>query len=70
MEGKSGGDAAWDEDEDEVIDEKSDESEDIEEKQGEKGSGREGRWESGKGRCAVTGRRVLGGVDGLRRVMV
>lgn len=28
------------------------------------------RWESGKGRCAVTGRRVLGGTDGLRRVMV
>jgi hypothetical protein len=22
---------------------------------------REGKWESGKGRCAVTGRRVLGG---------
>ncbi|MCJ1300570.1 ubiquitin-protein ligase peroxin 12 [Hypocenomyce scalaris] len=31
---------------------------------------REGMWESGKGRCAVTGRRVLGGTDGLRRVMV
>lgn len=28
------------------------------------------RWESGKGRCAVTGRRVLGGTDGLRRIMV
>lgn len=28
------------------------------------------RWESGKGRCAVTGRRVLGGTDGLRRVMI
>lgn len=28
------------------------------------------RWESGKGRCAVTGRRVLGGTEGLRRVMV
>ncbi len=35
----------------------------------EEGS-REGKWESGKGRCAVTGRRVLGGTDGLRRVMV
>jgi peroxin-12 len=33
-------------------------------------SGREGKWESGKGRCAVTGRRVLGGTEGLRRVMV
>ncbi|KAI9729299.1 MAG: ubiquitin-protein ligase peroxin 12 [Cirrosporium novae-zelandiae] len=32
--------------------------------------GREGKWESGKGRCAVTGRRVLGGKEGLRRVMV
>ena len=31
---------------------------------------REGRWESGKGRCAVTGRKVLAGTDGLRRVMV
>jgi peroxin-12 len=29
-----------------------------------------GRWESGKGRCAVTGRKVLGGTEGLRRVMV
>lgn len=33
-------------------------------------TGRVGRWESGKGRCAVTGRRVLGGVEGLRRIMV
>lgn len=31
---------------------------------------REGEWESGKGRCAVTGRRVLGGTSGIRRVMV
>ncbi|EHY59341.1 ubiquitin-protein ligase peroxin 12 [Exophiala dermatitidis] len=31
---------------------------------------REGSWESGKGRCAVTGRRVLGGTSGLRRIMV
>jgi peroxin-12 len=30
----------------------------------------EGKWESGKGRCAVTGRKVLGGTEGLRRVMV
>ncbi|EGC43819.1 peroxin 12 [Histoplasma capsulatum var. duboisii H88] len=29
-----------------------------------------GKWESGKGRCAVTGRRVLGGSEGLRRVLV
>jgi peroxin-12 len=31
---------------------------------------RAGKWESGAGRCAVTGRRVLGGTEGLRRVMV
>lgn len=35
----------------------------------EEGS-REGRWENGKGRDAVTGRRVLGGTEGLRRVVV
>ncbi|EFX04232.1 peroxisome biosynthesis protein, pas10 [Grosmannia clavigera kw1407] len=29
-----------------------------------------GRWESGVGRCAVTGRRILGGTEGLRRLMV
>jgi peroxin-12 len=29
-----------------------------------------GKWESGKGRCAVSGRRVLGGTEGLRRVMI
>ena len=34
-----------------------------------KGS-QDGKWESGMGRCAVTGRRVLGGTGGLRRVMV
>ncbi|KAL7629064.1 ubiquitin-protein ligase peroxin 12 [Parahypoxylon ruwenzoriense] len=28
------------------------------------------KWESGQGRCAVTGRRVLGGTEGLRRIMV
>lgn len=31
---------------------------------------RVGKWESGEGRCAVTGRRVLGGTEGLRRIMV
>lgn len=34
------------------------------------GQSREGKWESGKGRCPITGRRVLGGTDGLRRVLV
>lgn len=33
-------------------------------------SDKAGRWESGAGRCAVTGRRVLGGTEGLRRIMV
>lgn len=32
--------------------------------------GKDGKWESGQGRCAVTGRRVLGGTEGLRRIMV
>jgi peroxin-12 len=31
---------------------------------------RTGKWESGIGRCAVTARRVLGGTEGLRRIMV
>ncbi|KJZ79144.1 hypothetical protein HIM_01295 [Hirsutella minnesotensis 3608] len=31
---------------------------------------RAGQWESGRGRCAVTGKRVLGGTEGLRRIMV
>lgn len=31
---------------------------------------RGGKWESGTGRCAVTGRRVLGGTEGLRRIMI
>ncbi|GAB1318755.1 ubiquitin-protein ligase peroxin 12 [Madurella fahalii] len=33
-------------------------------------AGRAGKWESGEARCAVTGRKVLGGVEGLRRIMV
>ncbi|KAI7353280.1 hypothetical protein KC354_g11669 [Hortaea werneckii] len=36
----------------------------------EAGGSRTGKWEPGKGRDAVTGRRVLGGTSGLRRVMV
>lgn len=31
---------------------------------------KEGKWENGQGRCAVSGRRVLGGTEGLRRVMI
>lgn len=34
------------------------------------GRSREGRWESGKGRDAVTGRRILAGTELLRRVVV
>ncbi|KID79171.1 Peroxisome assembly protein 12 [Metarhizium brunneum] len=29
-----------------------------------------GKWESGIGRCAVTGKRVLGGTEGLRRIII
>lgn len=54
----------WEEDEDNDMDEKTDAPNSKEPKS------REGSWESGKGRCAVTGRRVLGGTSGLRRVMV
>lgn len=36
----------------------------------EGGGSRVGRWDSGVGRDAVTGRRVLGGTGGLRRVMI
>lgn len=36
----------------------------------EGGGSRVGKWDSGVGRDAVTGRRVLGGTGGLRRVMV
>lgn len=31
---------------------------------------REGKWESGQGRCPVTGRKVLSGTEGLRRVLI
>lgn len=62
MEGKSGGIEGWGED---------DEVEEGERGNGQRGSqSREGKWESGRGRCAITGRRVLGGTEGLRRVMV
>lgn len=30
---------------------------------------REGAWDDGRGRCPITGRRLLGGVEGLRRVI-
>lgn len=67
MEGSMEG---WGEDKEEM-----DEDEDGDGEEGGKGhakkmASREGKWENGKGRCAVTGRRVLGGTEGLRRVMV
>ena len=40
---------------------------DDERKEGAQKS-REGKWENGAGRCAVTGRRVLGGTSGIRIV--
>jgi hypothetical protein len=39
------------------------------EEEGVEAGNRRGKWESGVGRCAVTGRKVLGGVEGLRRVV-
>ena len=68
MEGGGGTEEGWDEEYDEEDDgrEEGKEAGRVEEKRGS----REGKWESGKGRCAVTGRMVLAGTDGLRRVMV
>ena len=63
MEGGSGTEGGWDEEYDEEEGGRGVKDE-------EKGGSREGKWESGKGRCAVTGRRLLAGTDGLRRVMV
>jgi peroxin-12 len=55
----------WEDDEDEA-----DEQEKPQDESKKERKSREGSWESGKGRCAITGRRVLGGTSGLRRVMV
>ena len=52
----------WEDDEDE--DDEKEASKDR------KPKSRAGQWESGRDRCAVTGRRVLGGTSGLRRVLV
>ncbi|OAL64884.1 peroxisome biosynthesis protein [Trichophyton rubrum] len=56
----AGNGAAWEDDD----------KDDENEKGGKDSTSREGRWENGKGRCPITGRRVLGGTDGLRRVLV
>lgn len=63
MDGRSGTEEGWDEQYDEG-------DQEGEVKGEEKGMSREGKWESGRGRCAVTGRKVLAGTDGLRRIMV
>ncbi|KAF2726776.1 hypothetical protein EJ04DRAFT_517648 [Polyplosphaeria fusca] len=46
------------------------EEEEEDEGWGKEEGSREGSWDSGKGRDAVTGRRVLGGTEALRRVVV
>lgn len=50
------------------------ENEDGDEKKEEEAAttvqSREGKWENGQGRCPVTGRRVLSGTEGLRRVLI
>ncbi|KAI4206756.1 MAG: hypothetical protein LQ346_000945 [Caloplaca aetnensis] len=63
-----GGEECWGDDDDNEFE--SAEEDEGPGREAERGKGREGRWESGKGRCAVTGRRVLGGTQGLRRVMI
>ena len=67
MEG-GGGQEGWGNEEPDQND--TDENSDIDRKGVAGGASRVGKWESGKGRCAITGRRVLGGTEGLRRVMV
>lgn len=76
-----GAEEGWgddDDDDDDIIDQNDEEGHgegEHEEKESRRngssrGKSRYSHWESGKGRCAVTGRRVLGGTDGLRRVMM
>lgn len=76
MNGEAAGEgwADEDDDEDENFSARANGEEGKEREQGENGEAkrreRTGRWESGQGRCAVTGRKVLGGTEGLRRVIV
>lgn len=69
MEGR-GGEEGWGEVDDEDEDEEISEDERKGKKRRERDGSRVGKWESGKGRCAITGRRVLGGTEGLRKVIV
>ena len=64
MEGRRETEEGWEEEEE------GEEGSEVEENEEERGGSREGKWESGKGRCAVTGRLLLAGTDGLRRVIV
>ncbi|PYH96420.1 hypothetical protein BO71DRAFT_320805 [Aspergillus ellipticus CBS 707.79] len=70
MDGEGAG-AAWEDYDEGGEGEGNGEREEEEEGEGgKKTRSRRGKWESGKGRCPVTGRRVLGGTEGLRRVLV
>ncbi|PWY87524.1 hypothetical protein BO70DRAFT_385808 [Aspergillus heteromorphus CBS 117.55] len=73
MDGEGAG-AAWEDYDEGLEGENEDEGERGREAGAEgeqkKSRSRRGKWESGKGRCPVTGRRVLGGTEGLRRVLV
>ena len=64
MQGRGGGEGWGDEEADEA------EEAEKEPQQPAQKSSREGKWESGQGRCAVTGRRLLGATGALRRVIV
>ena len=68
MEG-GGGQEGWG-DEEPDQNEDTDKNSETDRRSAAGGPSRVGKWESGKGRCAITGRRVLGGTEGLRRVMV
>lgn len=69
MNGEGAG-AAWADDDLEGGEGEHKGGDDGDEEEMKKSRSRRGKWESGKGRCPVTGRRVLGGTEGLRRVLV
>lgn len=59
------GEIAWDDGT-----EKTDAPDQSSEENKDQGQSREGKWESGQGRCPVTGRKILSGTEGLRRVLI
>ena len=66
-----GGGEGWGDEVDEEEQEQGKDQQSTDDDKGEdKQMSRDGRWESGKGRCAITGRRLLGGTGGLRRVII